>query len=50
MQNTKKRHNEIVMLERSKLDSIENKISKALINNEIDHENFATIINEEKNY
>ena len=38
------------MLARSKLDSTENKISKAFINNEINHENFETIINEEKNY
>ena len=38
------------MLARSKLDSTENKISEAFINNEINHENFATIINEEKNY
>ena len=38
------------MLARSKLNSIENKISEALINNEISHENFMTIINEEKKY
>ena len=38
------------MLARSKLNSIENKISEALINNEISHENFMTIINEEKEY
>ena len=37
------------MLARSKLNSIENKISEALINNEISHESFMTIINEEKN-
>ena len=35
---------------RSKLDSIENKISKALMDNEISHEDFETIINEEKKY
>ena len=35
------------MLARSKLNSIE---SKALINNEINHEDFVTIINEERNY
>ena len=29
---------------------MENKISKALINNENSHEDFATVINEEKNY
>ena len=38
------------MLSRSKLNSIENKISEALINNEISHEDFMTIINEEKKY
>ena len=37
-------------LARSKLNNIENKISEALINNEISHEDFITIINEEKNY
>ena len=46
----KKKHNKIVMLARSKLNSIENKISKALINNEIEHEDFTTIIDEEKKY
>ena len=34
----------------SKLSSIESKISEALINNEISHEDFMTIINEEKKY
>ena len=38
------------MLARSKLNSIESKISEALINNEISHEDFMTIINEEKSY
>ena len=38
------------MLARSKLNSIETKISEALINNEISHEDFMTIINEEKKY
>ena len=36
------------MLARSKLDSIESKISEAMINNEISHEDFTTIINEER--
>ena len=45
----KKKHNKIVMLARSKLNSKEKKISEALINNEISHEDFVTIINEEKN-
>ena len=48
--NKKKKHNKIVMLARSKLNSIEGKISEALINNQISHEDFITIINEEKNY
>ena len=49
-QNKKKKHNKIVMLARSKLNSIESKISEALINNEISHEDFETIINKGKNY
>ena len=48
IRNKKKKHNKIVMLARSKLNSIESKISEALINNEISHEDFMTIINEEK--
>ena len=46
--NKKKNHNEIVMLANSKLNSIESKISEALINNEISHGDFITIINEKK--
>ena len=38
------------MLARSKLNSIESKISEALMDNEISHEDFETIINEEKKY
>ena len=38
------------MLARSKLNSIKSKISEALINNEISHEDFMIIINEERNY
>ena len=38
------------MLARSKVNSIESKISEALINNQISHEDFMTIINEERNY
>ena len=48
--NLKKKHNKIVMLARRKLNSIESKISEALKNNEISHEDFMTIINEEKKY
>ena len=38
------------MLARLKLNNIESKISEALANNEINHEDFMTIINEEKEY
>ena len=38
------------MLARTKLNSIESKISEAFINNEICHEGFMTILNEEKKY
>ena len=38
------------MLARSKLNSIESKISEALINNDISFEDFMTIINGEKKY
>ena len=38
------------MLARSKLNSIQSKISEALINNQISHEDFVTIIDEEKKY
>ena len=48
--NKKKKHNKIVMLARSKLNSIESKISEALINNQISQEDFITNINEERNY
>ena len=48
--NKQKKHNKIVMLASSKLNSIEIKISKALIDNEISHEDFETIINDEKKY
>ena len=45
IRNKKKKHNKIVMLARSKLNSIESKISEGLINNEISHEYFMTILN-----
>ena len=38
------------MLARSKLNSMESQISEGLINNEICHEDFMTIINEENKY
>ena len=48
--NKKKTHNKIVMLARSKLNSIESKISEALINTETSHGDFMTVLNEEKKY
>ena len=47
--NKNKKQNKIVELARSKLHSMESKISEALINSEINHEEFMTIINAEKN-
>ena len=38
------------MLARSKLNSIESKISEALMNNQICYKDFMAIINEERNY
>ena len=46
--NKKKKHNIVVMLTRSKLNSIENKTSEALINNETGYGDLPTIINEKK--
>ena len=48
--NKKKKHNKVVTLARSALNSIESKISESLINSEISHDDFMTIINEEKKY
>ena len=48
--NKKKKHNKIVTLARSRLSIIESKISEALMNNQMSHEDFTTIINEERNY
>ena len=51
--NKKKKHNKIVMLARSKLNSKESKTSEALINNEISHrrqEGFMFILNEQTKY
>ena len=44
--NKKKRHHKIVMLARSKLNSIESKIPEALMNSQISHEDLMTIIDE----
>ena len=50
MRNKKKKQSKIVILARSKLNSIESKISETLVNNEINREDFTTIIIKEKNY
>ena len=41
-------HNKILMLAKSKLDSIETLVSQALIDMEISHEEFNAIIREKK--
>ena len=48
-QDKKKKHIIIDNLGRSKLNSIESKISESLINNEINHEDFTIIFSQEKN-
>ena len=48
--NKKNKHNKVVLMARSKLNSIERKISEALMNNQLSHEDFMTTINEERNY
>ena len=40
----------MIILARSRLNSIESKVSEALINSKISHEDFKIITNEEKNY
>ena len=50
IRNKKKKQNKFAMLARSKLNSIESKISKALMDHGISHGDFETIINEEKKY
>ena len=46
----KKKHDKILLLEKSKLDSIEVIISKALINSVISHDEFVLINNVLKEY
>ena len=50
IRNKKKKHSKVDILTRSKLNSIESKLSEALINNEISHEDIMTIVNQEKKY
>ena len=47
--NNKKKHDKILMLAKSKLDSIETLVSQALIDMEISHEEFNAIIRKKKN-
>ena len=47
--NKKKKYNKIIMLARSKLNSIKSKVSEALMNSKITHEDFMITIIEEKN-
>ena len=48
--NKKKKHNKIIILAKSKLNSTETLISQEFIDSEISHEEFKTIINEEEKY
>ena len=48
--NKKKKHDKILMLAKSKLNSIESLISKALNDMDISHEEFITILNEKDRY
>ena len=48
--NKKKKHDKILMLAKSKLNSIENLVSQALIDMEISHEEFNAIIKEKQKY
>ena len=48
--NKKKRHDKILMLAKSKLNSIVTLVSQALIDLEISHEEFVTILKEREKY
>ena len=48
--NKKKKHDKILMLAKSKLNSIETLVSQALIDMEISHEEFVTIMKEKVKY
>ena len=48
--NKKKKRNKIVVLAKSKLNSIETLISQVLIDLEISHEEFKIIVNEKEKY
>ena len=46
----KKKHNKIIMLAKTKLNSIETLMSQALIDLDISHEEFKTIVYDKKKY
>ena len=46
----KKKHNKIIVLAKSKLNSIETFMSQALIDLDISHEEFKTVVDEKENY
>ena len=48
--NKKKNHDKILMLAKSKLNSIETLVSQALIDMEISHEEFITVLKEKDKY
>ena len=48
--NKKKKHDKILMLAKSKLNSVETLISQTLIDMEISHEEFITILNKKEKY
>ena len=48
--NTKKKHEKVLILAKSKLSSVETLVSQALIDLEIGHEEFITILKEEDKY
>ena len=48
--NKKKKHNKIIMVAKSKLNSIETLMSQALIDLNKSHEEFKTIVNEKEKY
>ena len=48
--NKKKKYDKILILAKSKLDSIETLVSQALIDMEISHEKFNAIIREKEKY
>ena len=46
----KKKHNKIIMVAKSKLNSIETLMSQALLDLDISHEEFKTIVNRKEKY